>query len=470
MKIMKLIRWLLLFVLVLNYTIAGSLSIAPPHAMSLQAIANPPAPSAPSVRSLSALKLDLKLLQQTLDRKDIAAAVQQVELGWKQQYEAYYQGQLTSRSLSATQMGYSLNRIAHVTGKKTALIYAISTPEHLELMLLPTNGKLRHRRITTANRKRLTETVNTFRLGVVNARSQSSDYLPAAQQLYQWMIAPLESDLKAQQIDTLIFCLGGGLRSVPLSALHDGRQFLIEKYSLAIIPAFNLLDQQPARLAGTRVLAMGASQFQQEASLPAVPVELAAVSQLWQGEAWLNQDFTLEKLKARRSSYPFGIVHLATHATLAPGVVEASYIQFWDRQVRLNRLKDLGLRLPVVQLLVLSACRTALGDPNAELGFAGLAIQSGAKATLASLWSVSDAGTLALMVSFYQQLRSAPIKVEALRQTQLAMLHGQIHLQRSAVKGAIAQRALSPELLASVNTDLSHPYYWAAFTMIGNPW
>lgn len=458
---MRLIRWLLLFVMALGCTIAGSFPATLLWGTSLQAMPVLQAPSATPAKPLSALKLDLKKLSETLDRNDIAAAVQQVELGWKQQYEDYYQGELTSWLMSAEQIGYSLKRIAQLTGKNTALFYVISTPEHLELMLVPSTGKLRHRRVIAANRKLLTETIKTFRLGIVNANSQPSDYLSAAQQLYQWIIAPLEPELNAQQIDTLIFCLGGGLRSVPIAALHDGHRFLVETYNLAIIPAFNLLDQRPARLAGTRVLAMGASQFQTEPPLPAVPVELATISKLWRGEFWLNQDFTLEKLKARRRSSSFEIVHLATHASLAPGSVDASYIQFWDRQIRLNHLLDLGLSFPVVQLLVLSACQTAMGDPNAELGFAGLAVQSGAKATIASLWSVSDAGTLAFMTNFYQQLKSASIKAEALRRTQVAMLRSQTHLQNNV---------LAPDRLASTTMNLSHPYYWAAFTVIGNPW
>ena len=421
-------------------------------------------------KPLSALKLDFKKLQQTLDRHDVADAIQQVEVNWKQQFENYYQGQLTGRLLSATQIGYSLNRLAQRSTKKSALIYVISTPEHLELILVAPSGKLSHHRLTAAKRPLLLETVKTFRSGVVNASSQPAAYLPAAQQLYQWMIAPLLPELEAERIDALIFCLGGGVRGVPMAALHDGHHFLIEQYSLATIPAFGLLDQHSTRLAGTKVLAMGASQFPQEAPLPAVPTELATISQLWQGESWLNQDFTVAKLKERRAAASFGFVHLATHAVLAPGAVEGSYIQFWDRQVRLNRLRDLGLNFPVVQLLVLSACQTALGDPNAELGFAGLAVESGAKTALASLWSVSDAGTLVLMVSFYQQLKTAAIKAEALRQTQLAMLRRQVRLPKSDAKGTIAQRTLAPELIAAANADLSHPYYWAAFTIIGNPW
>ena len=254
---MKLIRWLLLFILVLGCSIAGSFPITGLWGTSLQALPVPQLPSATPAKPLSALKLDLKKLTQTLDRNDIAAAVQQVEVGWKQQYEDYYQGQLTSSVLSAKQIGYSLNRIAQLTGKKTALVYVISTPNQLELMLVPPSGKLGHRRVTAANQKLLPETIKTFELGVVNVNSQPSDYLPAAQQLYQWIIAPLESELKAQQIDTLIFCLGGGLRSVPIAALHDGHRFLVENYSLAIIPAFQPARSKPCSSYGHKSIGNG---------------------------------------------------------------------------------------------------------------------------------------------------------------------------------------------------------------------
>jgi CHAT domain-containing protein len=125
-----------------------------------------------------------------------------------------------------------------------------------------------------------------------------------------------------------------------------------------------------------------------------------------------------------------------------------------------------------VELLVLSACTTAVGDEDAELGFAGLAVQAGVKSALASLWYVSDAGTLGLMSEFYQQLRTAPIKAEALRQAQLGMLKGKVRLQDGRLhnSGSLQGTPLPGELVARGDKNLSHPYYWAAFTMIGSPW
>ncbi|HEY9663851.1 MAG TPA: CHAT domain-containing protein, partial [Allocoleopsis sp.] len=124
------------------------------------------------------------------------------------------------------------------------------------------------------------------------------------------------------------------------------------------------------------------------------------------------------------------------------------------------------------EMLVLSACRTALGNEDAELGFAGLAVQTGVKTAVASLWYVSDAATLALMTRFYDALNTAPIKAEALRQAQIAMARGEVTIENGQLQGVPGLAAL-PLPTSSLNVsseELAHPYYWAAFTMIGNPW
>ncbi|HEY9668478.1 MAG TPA: CHAT domain-containing protein, partial [Coleofasciculaceae cyanobacterium] len=144
--------------------------------------------------------------------------------------------------------------------------------------------------------------------------------------------------------------------------------------------------------------------------------------------------------------------------------------QFWNTKLSLNELRQLGLNNPPVQLLVLSACRTALGDEQAELGFAGLAVQAGVKSGLGSLWYVSDAATMAFMTEFYEQLKIAPIKAEALRQAQLAMIEGKVHVRGGKLMTTRGSFPLPPDLAWLENQNLSHPYFWSAFTMIGNPW
>jgi CHAT domain-containing protein len=191
---------------------------------------------------------------------------------------------------------------------------------------------------------------------------------------------------------------------------------------------------------------------------------------LWQGKSFLDEAFTLDNLKAQRRENPFGIIHLATHAEFKAGKPENSYIHLWNSKLGLNQLGQLGWSKPPVELLVLSACRTALGDEEAELGFTGLAVQAGVKSGLGSLYYVSDQGTLGLMTEFYRQLKEAPFKAQALRQAQLAMIKGEVRLEGGQLHTPGGNVPLPPKLAQLGDTNLSHPYYWAGFTMIGSPW
>jgi CHAT domain-containing protein len=133
-------------------------------------------------------------------------------------------------------------------------------------------------------------------------------------------------------------------------------------------------------------------------------------------------------------------------------------------------MQEMRWNKPPAELLVLSACQTAVGDQDVELGFAGLAIQSGVKSALASLWYISDRGTLALMSEFYQQLKTASTKAEALQKAQVAMIQGKVRLQQGELLISRGEVALPPSLVSNTEEDLSHPYYWSGFTLIGNPW
>ncbi|MEM9003125.1 MAG: CHAT domain-containing protein, partial [Cyanobacteria bacterium P01_F01_bin.86] len=144
--------------------------------------------------------------------------------------------------------------------------------------------------------------------------------------------------------------------------------------------------------------------------------------------------------------------------------------QFWNQRLGLDQVRQLQLNSPPVELLVMSACRTALGDTNAELGFAGLAVQAGVKSALASLWQVSDLETAGLMAEFYTQLNQQPYKAEALRQAQLAMLRGEVRVEEGVLIWNGGSIPLPPNLINLRAEDATHPYYWAAFTLVGSPW
>ncbi|MEG4344103.1 CHAT domain-containing protein [Microcoleus sp. A003_D6] len=409
-----------------------------------------------------------------IDRGDISEASFFIDIFYSEQVGSYVNQEIRRDLQSFTAIQQRIRAIASQTGKKPAIIYTLARPEQLDLIIVPPTGLPIHKSIPAARRETLMQVVANFRSELLNPRNINTDsYLPASQQLYQWMIAPLEADLKAQGIDTLVFSMDAGLRSLPLAALHDGSQFLVEKYSIGLIPSVNLTDTNYESVKNAEVLAMGASQFTNNQPLPAVPAELNAIASEWKGESFLNQTFTLNNLQSQRNDRPYRIIHLATHGEFKSGSPSNSYIQLSDRRLTLDRVRELGWNQPPkVELLVLSACKTAVGDEGVELGFAGLAVQAGVKSVLASLWYVSDEGTLALMAEFYHHLKVAPIKAEALRQAQISMIKGQVRIEngRLILSNLNKELELPPELAKLGNENLSHPYYWSAFTMIGSPW
>jgi CHAT domain-containing protein len=399
--------------------------------------------------------------------------VTKLEKKWIGDYEGYFERSLSKQPLlDTTAIQARLQQIASQTGKKTALVYLMPTPEFLEVLVVSPDGEPVLHLNRQASRDRLMSVAKQFRRTVTDIRaSGQADYLPSSQQLYQWIVKPVEFVLKARSIETVIFCTGAGLRSLPFAALHDGKTFLIENYNVALIPAFNLLDTNLTDLRQEPVLATGASMFSNLTPLPAVPLELQAITQIQGGEVLLNQEFTVNNVRQSRQQQPFRILHLATHAEFKAGAVSRSFIQLWNDRVRLSQLKRLQLQSPPIDLLVLSACRTALGNQQAELGFAGMAVNAGVKSALGSLWLVDDAGTFALMREFYQNLRTRRTRIEALRDAQVALLNGNVQIQDGQLQIASGIRTVTvPRPAGELTLNLSHPYYWAAFVMVGNPW
>ncbi|MEO0768750.1 MAG: CHAT domain-containing protein, partial [Cyanobacteria bacterium J06649_4] len=213
-------------------------------------------------------------------------------------------------------------------------------------------------------------------------------------------------------------------------------------------------------------------EFQNQSALPAVREEISLITEkLWEGDAFLNRDFVLKNLQEQLQQEDYGIVHLATHAIFESGDLDKSYIQLWEEKLYLNQLSELELDQEDISLIILSACNTALGDHNAEYGFAGLAVGAGSPSALASLWPISDEGTLGFMTQFYSQLKEAPVRTEALRQAQLKLINGEVGIANGTIYGPDNEEIVTLEALEeSGHWNFSHPFYWSPFTMIGNPW
>jgi CHAT domain-containing protein len=311
----------------------------------------------------------------------------------------------------------------------------------------------------------------------LTAQKRGNSYLSQAGQLYEWFIKPIQGMLEEQKIENISFILDQGLRSLPMAAMYDAQrqEFLIEKYSVGLMPSLSLTNREYTPLAGAEILAMGAQTFPNQNPLPAATVEVDTIAeQLWKGTPFINDEFTVKNFVESLASQEYRLVHLATHGEFRPGNRNNSFVVFRDRSLNLDEFANVGLDKPI-DLMVLSACRTAVGDFEAELGFAGLAVKTGVKTAIGSLWYVSDEGTFALMTSFYDKLQPAPIKAKALQRAQLSLLKKEIKIVDGNLilkDGTTISLVDLPEDIRQrlATEDLSHPYFWSGFTLVGSPW
>lgn len=332
--------------------------------------------------------------------------------------------------------------------KNAAVLYPIILPDRLAV-ILSAPGKPLEIHSTPLSRNRLEEVLDKT-LESFNPLYSDEERLQLSQQFYDWLIRPLESTLANSKVSTLVFVLDGGLRHLPISALYDGRQYLIEKYNVALAPGLHLLESSASvRQPEAKVLLGGLTEARQGFSaLPGVSQEAQAVMEKAQASVFLNETFTTKNLERRIRSNTYPVVHFATHGQFSSNL-DNTFLLTWNERVNIEELRtmlknqsEVG-RKPI-ELLILSACETAAGDNRAILGLAGIAVRSGARTTIATLWAVNDAATADAMVQFYQELSKQNFtKAGALRQAQLKLLK---------------------------NPQYSHPYYWAPFVLIGNWW
>lgn len=328
---------------------------------------------------------------------------------------------------------------------KAAVIYPIILPDRIEVILSLPNRPLRHYATSIAQRD-LEHLLNKMRRSLRRI-FLDQERLPLSQKVYDWLVRPAESELAASGIKTLVFALDGSLKNIPMAALHDGQQYLIEKYSVALTPSLQLLESRPLAREQINVLVGGLSEARQGFSgLPGVEFEVKQIKSKIPTQVLLNQQFTSKALQDQIKAVRFPVVHLATHGQFSSNA-ENTFILAWDERINVKELGGLlqaraqNERKPI-ELLVLSACQTAVGDNRAALGMAGVAVRSGARSTLATLWSVDDRSTSSFMVEFYQGLAQSQVtKVQALRDAQLALLK---------------------------QPEFRHPYFWAPFVLVGN--
>ncbi|MBD3880543.1 CHAT domain-containing protein [Phormidium tenue FACHB-886] len=335
---------------------------------------------------------------------------------------------------------FGLNQVIDRANLAAAVFYTIVLPDRLEVILKVPQQPLRYHSIAVSQAE-VEATVDTL-LTELKKPFVSEPLQTNAQQLYSWLIRPQLAALQENNVETLVFVLDGALRSIPVAALYDGQQYLIENYSVAIAPGLQLPDPKPLEQRQLKALVAGLSEARESfPPLNFVQTEVERIQADVPSQVLLNQNFTEEKFQELVDASDFSIVHIATHGQFSSNATD-TFILTWDNRINVNELASLlqarDIRSPEpIELLVLSACQTAVGDRRATLGLAGIAVRAGARSTIASLWSLDDEAGAALMSEFYQALRQTPIsKAEALRRA-----------QRKLIADAQAPRFWSPYVL-----------------------
>jgi len=319
---------------------------------------------------------------------------------------------------------------------------------------------------------RLQKTIAEFRSGLIKGEEEVNYDTTTAAELYDWIIRPFAEDIKPETVKTLVFLQDGFLRSVPMAALYDRQQkkYLVETYAIATTPSLRITTPKvrdsfrtvEGHRSTQKALVLGLTQkatIDGKAfdALFSVPEEVSAVKSLFPNYTDLIDDnFVPESFKQKLEKTIYPIVHVASHAQF--GIIAKDTFIVTGKNQKLtisqleNSLRNLNSKLDNVELLVLTACETAVGDDRATLGLAGVALQVGVKSAIASLWSVTDVSTAELVKTFYTNYRNAGMSIaEALQKAQIRMINA---------------KKLSPS--EGINIKYDNPVYWAPMIAIGN--
>ncbi len=334
--------------------------------------------------------------------------------------------------------------------RSAAIIYSIVLPDRVAVIASIPEQPLRYYS-QNISQQNIEEKIAKLRTKIENpefSSRQEQTFKTQSKQLYDLLISPLTADIQKSNTKTLVFILDGVLRNLPMSVLYDGKQYLVEKYNLALTPGLQLVPpSEVAERESRQAFLGGISESRQGfTALPGVRSEIESIGQLIPNQKLIDEKFNNRQVASNLVASNSQIVHLATHGQFSSNP-EDTFILTWDGRLDINGLQNLiqnrnNRSSKGIDLLVLSACQTAAGDNRATLGLAGVAIKARAKSTIASLWSVSDEGTQLLMLDLYRNLANPNLgKAESLKLAQQSLIR---------------------------NPKYHSPFYWGAFVLVGN--
>lgn len=358
----------------------------------------------------------------------------------------------------------------------TVALYTLLLPQKYVVIVITPNAMEPQEVVISADqvRDRVIDFVSLFHAKSAPAENEVRE---KGKKLYEILIRPIEDDLRLAHASTLLWSLDDVLAYVPVSALYDGHQYLVQRFrNVVITPYRNGLTEKP-NIAAMKGLAMGVSKAAGNLpALTAVRQELRTVvhgsdpqsNGPIPGEILLDGDFTLSKMEEALASDHPSVLHIASHYVLVSGDDTASYLLLGaadagvpDNRLTLKQLEtDPNLNLSGVDLLTLAGCQTGTVSyaDGREVDSLGMAAEKrNAKSVIATLWEVDDPSAAALVGKFYELwIKDLLPKAEALRQAQLALLNATVTPE--AESSSVASR----------RTSYSNPYYWGPFILIGN--
>lgn len=334
--------------------------------------------------------------------------------------------------ISVNQISNQLNNL----DQDTAIIIPMIFQERLAILLSLPHQKIR-RNWVNINQSDFRKQIELFWTELESVYDISQSFKSFSQDFYDILIRPFEKDLDLEKIKTLVFILDGNLRNIPMSALYDGEQFLIEKYAIATTPSFTLTTLNSSNLTESSVLALGVgkeSNIAQETypALPNVEKELQQISVSFpNSKLLLNEDFTRPNLQQEFQATTYPIIHIATHGKFGT-IPEDSFLVMGNNQKLTitdleEDIRNFNQNYKLLELLTLTACQTAIGDDRTTLGLAGITVQAGVKSTLASLWFIGDNYAKILITNFYDNLKLGMSKAEALQKAQKNLIKQGFH-------------------------------------------
>ena len=340
----------------------------------------------------------------------------------------------------------ALDQMVDQDNSQAAILYPIILPDELQVIVKIPKQPLRSYK-TEISQAEVEKLLVELRRNLVNPTA-TKIVQTQSQEVYNWLLKPIESQLQTSGVDTLVFVLDGALRNLPMAALYDGKQYLVEKYAIALSVGLQLLNPKPLVQEQLRALTAGLTQppprFASYGPLLGIKSEFDGITKAGVSTTrLLDGDFKKKNLESEIAAASFNIVHLATHGQFSSRL-EDTFILDFDGQINVKDFDTLfrSQGKTVVELLVLSACQTAAGDNRAALGLAGAAVRAGARSTIASLWQIDDESTAMFVSAFYRELKSGKItKAQAVHRAQLQLLkHPNYHA----------------------------PSFWSAYVLIGN--